>query len=60
MITRKISNLCNLKYTIKSMRYSYQDTFKIRAYYFIQYILNINDLIDTIKVRSQQHTFILF
>lgn len=42
------------------MRYSYQDTFKIRAYYFIQYILNINDLIDTIKVRSQQHTFILF
>ncbi len=35
MITRKINNLYNLKYTIKPMKYSYRYTFKIRAYYFI-------------------------
>ncbi len=35
MITRNISNLYNLKYTIKSMKYSYRDTFEIRTYYFI-------------------------
>ncbi len=35
MITKQINNLYNLKYTIQSMKYSYRDTFEIRAYYFI-------------------------